>query len=150
MGCIGLGAVTLAYRDFALQWQPVPATLPGFTIAVYVSAAALIAGGIGIQIPRVAKRAALGLCLYFAVFWVLPHLLRLAPQLTSLAAWLGACEVLGEISGVVVLFAMLAHPDRGAAPRWLAIPQRLFGICCVVFGLSHFVYAGFTAQMIPT
>ena len=31
----------------------------------------------------------------------------------------------------------------------MGIARRLFGVACIVFGLSHFVYADFTADMIP-
>lgn len=149
IGCIGLGVITFAYRDFALQWQPIPASLPGFTLAVYASALALMAAGIGIQIPRLAKPVALGLCVYFTIFWVLPHLVRLAPHLTSLIEWLGACEVLGALCGLLALYARLSQASIAELP-WLIIPQRLFGICCIIFGLSHFAYAAFTAEMIPS
>ena len=150
IGCVGLGGLTLAYGDFALQWQPIPKSLPGFAFAVYLSAAALILGGIGIQIPRFAKTCAFMLCAYVALFWVLPHLVRLAPRWDSLIEWLGACEVLGALSGLVALRGLLANSTSGRAPAWLIIAQRLFGACCIVYGLSHVVYAAFTAQMIPT
>ncbi|HEY2686157.1 MAG TPA: DoxX family protein [Steroidobacteraceae bacterium] len=149
IGCIGLGAITLAYGDFALQWQPISASLPGFKPAVYLSAAALLAAGIGIQIKRTARSVSFGLCAYFALFWVLPHLIRLAPHLASIAEWLGFCEVVGALSGLIALYCLLSNP-RGIAESWLlAVAQRLFGFCCIVFGMSHFVYARFTAEMIP-
>jgi uncharacterized membrane protein len=149
VGCIGLGILTLIYRDFALQWQPIPAEMPGFPVAVYLSAAALLVCGIGLQMRRSAKLAALGLCLYFAIFWVVPHLIRLVPRITSLGEWLGACEVLGGLSGMSALFILLRSPTIVVSAE-REIPQRVFGSCCIVFGISHFVYAGFTAEMIPS
>jgi uncharacterized membrane protein YphA (DoxX/SURF4 family) len=155
---LGLGVVTLACRDFALTWQPVPAWVPGRELLIYVSALCLLAGGVGILVEKIAARAALFLWFYLCVFWVLPHIVRLLPQLASVAKWLGFCETVGVMSGSWLLWAMLLRQDavdpasarsRRDTESALRLARVVFGICCLVYGLSHFVYVDFTAAMIP-
>ena len=136
----GIGAYT---GDFALQWQPVPHSLPGYTLAAYVSAALLLFGAIGLLVKSRARAAALLLIGYLGVFWLLPQALRLPAAFGSLGAWLGFCEVLGVLAGATLLWA------AGSNPRVHRICRLIFGLCCLVYGASHFVYADFTAAMIP-
>jgi uncharacterized membrane protein YphA (DoxX/SURF4 family) len=77
------------------------------------------------------------------VFWLLPQLLHLLPAISNLAAWLGFCEVLAVTCGALVLWS------GSAVPAGSRVAGALFGLCCIVFGVSHFVYAEFTAAMIP-
>jgi uncharacterized membrane protein len=138
-----LGAIGAYYGDFALQWQPVPHALPGYRLLAYVSAALSIGGGVGLFIKSRARAAALLLCCYLGVFWLLPHMLRLAPAIASVGAWLGFCEVLGVTTGAWILWT------AEGAPHLQRIGRVVFGACCLVYGVSHFVYADFTAAMIP-
>jgi uncharacterized membrane protein len=136
---LGLGVLGLGYGDFALQWQPVPPGLPWRQGLAYLSGVILLAGGAGLLIKPIAARCALGLTIYLLVCWVLPQALKAAPAPTSVAGWLGLCETLAVTAGAWILI--------GSSGVRLA--QCLFGISCVVFGVSHFVYADFTAGMIP-
>lgn len=142
LGMCGLGVVTAFYGDFALQWQPIPKTLPGYNVLAYVSAALLTAGGIAL-VTKVHVRAALMLACYLCVFWLPPQLLSVVPAYTSIASWLGFCEVLGVTCGAVIIWA---GPARAKVQRTARV---LFGLCCIVYGISHFAYPGFTADMIP-
>ena len=139
----GLGVIGAYYGDFALQWQPVPRTLPGYSLAAYVSAALLFVGGVGLLVQSRTRAAALLLSAYLGLFWLLPQALRVAAAAGSLGAWLGFCEVLGVLCAVSLLWA------AGRAPNAARILRAGFGLCCLVYGVSHFVYADFTAAMIP-
>lgn len=59
LGAILLGAVGIWFRDFALQWQPVPAGFPLRVPLAYVSGTLLIVGGIAVLDRRYARRGAL-------------------------------------------------------------------------------------------
>jgi uncharacterized membrane protein len=137
-----LGILGLVYGDFALQWQPVPDWLPGRHGVAYVSAALLLLGGIGVFIKPVSERGALVLVLVLFSTWVLPQALKVAAATMSVGSLLGLCETLAAMSGGWLLWAEIAG-------RGTEVARRLFGICCVIFGLSHFAYADFTASMIP-
>jgi uncharacterized membrane protein len=54
LGLIGLGVLSLVYGDFALQWQPVPALVPGREYLAYASGAVMVAGGAGLLSRRTA------------------------------------------------------------------------------------------------
>lgn len=139
----GLGIIGAYYGDFALQWQPVPHFLPGYSVLAYLSAALLLMGGIGLLINSRARAAALLLTGYLALFWLLPQALRVATAPGSLGTWLGLCEVIGAMAGIFLLWA------AGAASGTRRIARVIFGLCCLVYGASHFVYVDFTAAMIP-
>ena len=139
----GLGVLALIYGDFALQWQPVPTWLPLRLEVAYLSGLVLLLAGIGLFIRRIAARCALALTLVLLLCWVLPQLIKVASVGISIGSVLGLCETLAVTTGGWLLWASLSR--RGGA----RIARCLFAVSCVVFGLSHFVYAGFTAGMIP-
>jgi uncharacterized membrane protein len=144
----GLGVLGLVYGDFALQWQPVPPGLPAREGLAYLSGAIMLLGGIGLFAKPIAARCALALSIYLLIFWVAPRSLKLVPVVRSAGPWLGFCETLTAAVGGWILWSSLrAQGPAGAAG--LEVARRLFGIACLVFGLSHFEYANFTAGMIP-
>jgi uncharacterized membrane protein len=136
----GLGVLGLIYGDFALQWQPVPQGLPWRQGLAYLSGVIMLAGGGGLLIKPIAARCAMGVTIYLLVWWVLPQALKAAPAPASVAGWLGFCETLAVTAGAWILIGS----------GGVRVAQCLFGLSCVVFGLSHFVYADFTAGMIPS
>src|SRR5690242_7404264 len=48
VGLLGLGVLTAVYRDFALQWQPVPAWVPARASLALLSGTVLLVGGAGL------------------------------------------------------------------------------------------------------
>ncbi len=139
----GLGVLALVYGDFALQWQPVPPWLPGRLGVAYLSGAILLLAGIGVFFRLLARRCALALTLVLLVCWVLPQLIKVAALGVSIGSILGLCETVAVMTGGWLLWVSISR--RGG----IQIARSLFALSCVVFGLSHFAYAGFTADMIP-
>ena len=91
-GMIALGILGLAYGDFALQWQPVPAWLPWRGAFAYASAGIMLAGGIGLLFGRTAAMSVRILFPYL-LLWVLlkvPAVVKV-PQME--ATWLGLGEI---------------------------------------------------------
>lgn len=148
----GLGVLGLVYGDFALQWQPVPPGLPWRQELAYLSGAIMLMGGIGLLAKPIAVRCALVLSIYLLIFWVAPQALKVAPAGRSVGPWLGFCETLAVAVGSWILWSSLRPRSveiESSGLGTLHITRRLFGIACLVFGLSHFEYANFTAGMIP-
>jgi len=140
-GGIGLGLVTILFQRFALQWQPMPTWVP--VNFAWLSGLILIAGGIAALLPD-ARQARLILPVYYGLWVVALHLpaVAAAPNVGSL---LGVAEILALASGGTALVAGLR-----STPAWLGPAARIaFGLCPLVFGLAHFVYADFTAAMVP-
>lgn len=139
---IGLGLLNLAYRDSLMTWQPVPEGAPWRVPLAYISGLILILGGAGMLLPRWrrwgAALAAVWIGLW-ALFLHLPHLLAAR----DVGAALGVAEASANALGLATLTGGF---DSGRRPLW----HRLaFGLCLVIFGLSHFTYADFTASMVP-
>lgn len=149
LGAIGLGAVCLAFHSFALQWQPVPEALKGNAALAVASALILIAGGALVVWRRTGLTGAALLAGWFGL-WVialhLPVVLR-----TPAAGLVGALLGLAELLALTAAGAQLVLTARGAAAprRALPLPRIALGLSALVFGTSHFVYADFTAAMVP-
>jgi uncharacterized membrane protein len=148
LGAILLGVVGIWFHDFALQWQPMPKGIPGYTLLVYVSAALLILGGAALLSGKatVERGGALLLASYFGLWVVALHLPNAIAGYRHIGAWLAPAECAFAALGGVALFASGAGAFRGALVKSTRI---LAGVCCIVFGFSHFNYIDFTASMVP-
>lgn len=141
LGAIFLGFVTLAVHDFALQWQPVPEMVPARSSLAIISAAILIVGGLA-AMRRSGGWVRVMLPGFYALWVLVLHVpgFVAAPNVGTL---LGVAEILS-------LAAAGAALAPASAPGWLRPTARfLYGLCPLVFGLSHIVYAHFTSTMVP-
>lgn len=142
LGAILLGMVTLVVRDFALTWQPVPEGVPARAALAMVSGAVLVAGALAAP-WRKAGAAGLILPLFYALWVVALHVPNFL-KTPSVGTLLGVAEILSLAAAGTVL-----APAR-LSPRWLRPMARiLYGLCPLVFGLSHFVYAQAASAMVP-
>lgn len=148
LGALLLGVLGLISSDFAFQWQPVPDNVPLRSVLASASAVAMAAAALAAVLPRLAKGGRLLLALFFGLWAVLLHGPRVAAQAGSVAEWLGLAESATMSAGGVALLALSLR--AGDLRRRLAFSTRIaFGLCLLVFGLSHFVYLKFTARMVP-
>lgn len=154
VGLMGLGILALIFGDFALVWQPVPASLPGRTALAYLSGLLMLFGGIGLLLRPAAAWSARILCVYLFV-WMLLKLpaLFVAPGME--AVWLGFGEIAVLFCGGWTLFATLGETRSGS---WLAfasghrgtrLAAMLFAVSLIPIGLSHIVYTPQTVELIP-
>ena len=148
VGVAALGAVCLDFRDFALQWQSAPDWLKAIPFAAIVSALWLLASGIALLIRQCARFGAISATLLFGVWALVFHGPLIVQQPTQVYVWLG----IGEIAGLMAAGLALVGLDvrDGATRARLALAARIvFGLCAMIFGVSHFAYAEFTAKMVP-
>jgi len=141
-GLCGLGALSLAFRDFALQWEPVPKSLPGHDALGAASGALLVATALMLLIPRTRAWGLLVAAVFLAFWSLVLHLPLTLPKPLEVGGWNGTAEPLAMAGGAFIAGREL----QGRSPRWAAY---VTGACFVVFGLAHFAYAKFTASMIP-
>jgi hypothetical protein len=106
-GMIALGILGLAYGDFALQWQPVPAWLPWRGAFAYASAIIMLAGGIGLLFRRTAA-ISVRILLPYLLLWVLLKVPAVVMVPEMEATWLGLGEIVVLLAGGWVFFARLA------------------------------------------
>jgi uncharacterized membrane protein len=155
VGLAGLGVLSLIFRDFAMNWQPVPDWVPVRAVLASLSGAILLAGGVGVLVRRTAAWSA-GVLAWFALSWLaLLQLPRVVAHPVDAGVWLGFAENTLLVCGGWSLFVQLAarDPRRGRLASGDVRPMRLarvaFALSLPVIGLSHFVYASFTAAMVP-
>jgi len=143
-GALGLGVIGLAVAGFALQWQPVPACIAQHGALAILSGVILALGGIATMLRRTATLGAAVLALWYGLWVVALHVPVVFAQPTVVSL-LGVAE----ISALATAGLQLQYVRRLRTGPVLVWVRILFGLCPLVFGLSHFVYAEFTAQMVP-
>ncbi len=153
VGLIALGIVAFVYADFAMTWQPVP-PIPFRTPLAYAAGALELALGIGLLIPA-ATPIATRILFPYLVLWAslkLPSILA-APQVEGV--WLGLGELTLYLAGGWTLFAHLADLPESSlfafatGERSARLARRLFAVSLIPIGLSHFVYAQATTDLVP-
>ena len=148
VGVAGLGAVCLAFHDFALQWQSAPDWLKAVPGATVVSALWLIVTGVALVVPRLTLMGAVSAAVLFGVWAVMFHGPLAVAQPGQVYVWLGVAEP-GSLMAAGIALIGTALKDAGMRARVTLGARIVFGLCAVVFGISHFAYAEFTAQMVP-
>jgi uncharacterized membrane protein len=144
LGAIGLGVIGLVTGDFALQWEPAPKDLPLYQPLAWLGALWLLAGGLACLFRRTSALGALALGVQYGLWVLLLHLPKAFAHPALLAAWQAVAESLALSLGGLLGWAA----QRGLA-RLCDLARRGFGACGLIFGASHFVYAQFTAAMVP-
>ena len=152
-GAIGVGALSLIHDDFALQWQPVPTSIPAHGALAYLSGAVLVLSGAGLLVPRMSRPAAVVLGAFLWLWIVLLH----APRVVAgtPVAWLAMFECLALAGGCLVIAGSHAEPTSDQRRGWIFSPAAArfgricFGVSLPAFGFSHFIYPGAVAAMTP-
>ncbi|MDQ2879167.1 MAG: DoxX family membrane protein [Pseudomonadota bacterium] len=142
----GLGVRKLLTAGFIPAWEPVA---PGAHPALAVVDALLLMGLAAVAITGPRRDLAFWGLAGLLAFWIVvlqgPGLIA-APGVVVL--WLGVAEVGALVSASALMALTIAHPhiarSGGRNAAFIA-----FGLCCIVFGISHFAYSDFTATMIP-
>jgi hypothetical protein len=151
---IGLGIVGLLYPDFVPVWNPVPASIPGCGILIYLGPLISLASGIGLLVPRVAAiatRLLLATLLLWLLLFRLPNFLFSSPfeacwSVFPLAVILAAAWVL------YVWFASdwdRQHLSFISGNNGLRIAHVLYGFSLIFFGSAHFYDVKDTLSLIP-
>ncbi len=148
-----LAILSLSYGEFGPSGRSLPGWIPWRETWVYVSAVLLLAAGAGLCLSRTAVTGALTIAAYLAV-WAALGVPPILSKPLSIGAWYGFCEAMTSLGGAWILYAMLRRQSRRseipiAGERAVRVAQVLFGLTCVFYGSSHFVYADYTAGMVP-
>jgi len=143
-GALGLGIIGLVFTSFALQWQPVPGSIAQHGALTIVSSLILVLGGIATMLRRTATLGAVVLAAWYGL-WVIALHVPVVAAAPSVGSLLGVAEILALATAGL----QLQYVRRLRTGPVLVIVRILFGLCPLVFGLSHFVYVEFTAKMVP-
>jgi uncharacterized membrane protein len=152
---IGLGIIGLIYGNSALICEPIPKTLPGRPVIIYLCAVIELGTGIGLLL-RPSVVLACRVLLPFLLLWLallkLPGLF-LAPRV--MVSWEAFGEIAVASAGGWCLFA--AHAGAweqrrlkfAVGERGVRAARLLLIAALPMIGLSHFVYHDLTASLVP-
>jgi uncharacterized membrane protein len=155
LGMINLGILAIVYSAFGLVWYSVPTWVPWREMVAGASAIILLGGGAGLLFTRTARLSACILLSYLLI-WLLLRVPALAAAPLTEVNWQNAGELAVLVAGAWVLLARMAEARAGSKVRFVTsetgarIARFLFAVSLLAFGLSHFVYAGQTAGLVPT
>ncbi len=128
LGAIALGLVGLVWGDFALQWQPVAAWVPGRTVLAYSFSGALVITGAainGVTTNGTSSTSAFGAAALTGLYGLVVIFMH-GPQIllhpASFVAWDGAAEQLALFAGGLAAYSYLTRTGAGAAARTGAGP----------------------------
>jgi len=141
-GLVALGILSLKYGDLLLQWQPAPRNAAWRTPGAYLSGLILLASGVGLAISSTRRAAAIIASVWIGLWVAFLHFPAAIAANGKIAVVLGLAECAAMALGI----ASLVGGKSGGMSRLLLL---VFGVCLIVFGISHFVYADFTAKMVP-
>lgn len=149
---IGFGALSLIYRDFVHNLQPVdllvPASTPGYVPLALLTGVFLIAAGALVLAQVRTFHAAVALAMFLALWVVLLQLPTafLHPRLLRSPWWVRTFEVVAMSGASLMLAGLASRPRR---ERWVGLGRLLFGVSLPVFGVLHLIYGPGTARLIP-
>lgn len=146
LGFIVIGAISLAARDFLLYQEPVPQGIPWRETLACISAALLLIPGIGLLLPATAKRSALILTAFVALWVLALEIPRALAHPLVEVNWLGVGEDASLMTGGWVIYCAVA----GRSDASVRIARMMFGIALVPIGLSHFFYIKDAVGFVPT
>ena len=155
---IAAGILDLVWGEFESAHQPIQAWgdhIPGVTIFAYLTAVWLIVGGAAILWRQSARAGAAALAILYGIFAVFsfPRLYT-APLVFGHrpAVYIGVFVGIGQqlilVVAAAIVYASLSM--RGSlSPRAALIARWTFGLCCVDFGMAHFIAVRIVAPMVP-
>ena len=155
IGIIGLGTLSVFYRDFAYGWQPVPAFHPGRDVLAVACGLFMVAASVGLLFRATAAIAARAI-FPFLLAWLclkIPTVIS-APRIEGV--WIGFGEIGMLLAGGWVLFARLSGLEGSTffrhitGTKGIRIAQIIFGLAVLPVGLGHIFYVAITASLVPS
>ena len=145
LGFAVVGAISLAARDFLLFQEPVPQGIPSRETLACISAALLLIPGVGLLLPATARRSALILTGFVALWVVVLQIPRAVAHPLIEANWLGVGEDTSAVAGGWLIYCATAGRNDAS----VRIARILFGLAIVPIGLSHFFYLKDAVGLVP-
>jgi|HubBroStandDraft_6_1064221.scaffolds.fasta_scaffold06229_6 uncharacterized membrane protein len=151
---VGFGLQYVGYGHYLGGLPPVPPWTPGGAVGAYLTGVVLIAAGLSIIANWKARFSAAVLGLVFLFCVLLLHTWRLSSVINSGNDRTRALEPLALAGAAFMLAATMAVDwpnSRGwnAAVEWLSkLGRWIFAGSMVIFGVQHFMYAGFIATLV--
>jgi uncharacterized membrane protein len=152
-GMIGLGLLTIIYRDFAYSWQPVP-EFHGRSVFAVVCGIFMIALSVALLF-RATAAVAVRVLFPFLVVWLCLKIPAIVVAGRIEGVWIGVGELGMLLAGGWVLFARLSELEQSTifgkltGASGVRMAQILFGVAVIPVGLGHILYSTITASLVP-
>ncbi len=151
----GAGALLLVSGEFELLWKLFPAWSPWQGPITHASGLVLLAGGLGMLVPRTARLATLVITVNALLWLLVLGLPRVVASPTTEVLWLNFGQNLTMVTGGWFLLGSFAGRDgrpllgldTGAGGLRLAL--ALYALALPMIGLSHFVYVEAAVAAVP-
>jgi len=145
----------LLYGRFMGGLPPVPPWTPGGRVLAYLMGVVLLAAGLSIATLWKARLSAIGLAVLFLLCVLFLHSLHASAILYDGVDRTRAFEALAlsamafVLAGILPLEVGFLEP-RNILNKVVTFGRMLFAISMIVFGVQHFMYAGFITFLIPS
>jgi uncharacterized membrane protein YphA (DoxX/SURF4 family) len=149
LAAVTLGIPALIYGNFAAMGLPVPTHIPGYRILACASAGLLVLAGAAINVRRMTGIASLALAAFFTLWVMVLHLPHALANFAIWVSWEGLAETMVMALGGVLAYTWASGVSEARAAAIVRIARSMFGVGLLVFGTSEFVYAEFTASLVP-
>jgi uncharacterized membrane protein YphA (DoxX/SURF4 family) len=149
LAAIALGLPGLIFGSFAALGLPVPPQLPGHQLLAWAAGGLLVAAGLAVNVRRSAAIGSLVLAGFFALCVLALQVPAAVRHPLVWVSYEGLAEVTVMALGGVLAFTLAPATGAARAASLLRLVRPLFGLCLLVFGTSEFVYAAFTAALVP-
>ncbi|MGH8195841.1 MAG: DoxX family membrane protein [Woeseiaceae bacterium] len=145
---IGFGVICLVSVDFLNSLQPVPASMPGYSLLAVATGIILLVAGLAILANYRAYPASIALAILFALWIVALHVpgAFTDPALLRSPWWIRTFETLGLAGAALILAGSAGNPVHAA--RLLRAGRIAFGVSLPVFGILHFIYPESVAALV--
>jgi uncharacterized membrane protein len=152
----GFGVLSLISGDFELLWKLFPAWIPWREAIADASGLMLLAGGLGMLLPRTARLATLVITVNVLLWLLLLGFPRVVAHPANELMWLNFGQNLMLVTGGWTLLGSFAGQGGGPVvrsatnARGLRLALVLYAIALPMVGLSHFVYVKLAEAAVPT
>ena len=146
------GALYMVYASWVGKVVPGPPWSAGYRWMAWIIAIAFFAVGVCLVVQWKGRTAAT--LLGVALLWraLSAYLIGLLGHLRDPGPWTSGFELVALGGAALVLAATFPSDREGSAgvlDKFFAVGRYLFALALVVFGVQHFLYAGFVATIVP-
>jgi uncharacterized membrane protein len=157
IGLVAFGILHVVYGDFVTRVVPGwPVGMPARSLAVYLTGAILIAGGVAILLGIKGRAAAIVLGSVVLLSFVFLHLPRAAAGAFMGGTWTSAGKGLVLSGGCLAVAATFSQEGyrRPSSILDSTLPNLVGRVCLGLFmllgGVQHFRFVGFVATLVPS
>jgi hypothetical protein len=144
---MALGLIGFVWGDFATDWQHVKQDIPFHGVLAYGTAALELIGGAALFWRPTARWGAGMVTLIYSIFALIWVREIVATPLTW-DRWSNFFEEFSIVTSGAAVFASLSPPGSAWHGR-TGLMCRLYGICPISFGMTHFLFIAACAPWVP-